>query len=186
MIPPYFQRGQSISADKLNQMIDLIRQALIQPGVGYSFERSWGGTALKIEAGGAAGGGGGTAAKLPCPFEVTDASTDAKMQVNIGWGLIWQMLPTGMFPNDEPKLIMEVTETSYVYSKIVFDTDTLLPKSVSFSIEKDIKQNTSDTQYNLIAYVKVKGEGDAKTIESIQNYCMQPFPSPCSLAPQTQ
>jgi hypothetical protein len=111
---------------------------------------------------------------------VTDASDEDGLKVQIAWGLIWQRLPTGMFPDNDPPLVMDVSENCYVYSKIVFDTNTLLPTGVSFSIETALMQNTDTTQYNLIATVLVTTEPEA--ITEIRNVCQQPFPSPCSLA----
>ena len=104
------------------------------------------------------------------------------MKVQIAWGLIWQMLPTGMQPNNDPPLKMTITATGYVYSKIVFNKDTLIPTSVSFSIETEIKSNSDTTQYNLIAIVTVDTTTQPASITAIQNICIQPFPSPCSLA----
>jgi hypothetical protein len=91
------------------------------------------------------------------------------------------MLPTGMYPNNDPPLRMEVTKTCYVYSKITFNPNTLVPSEISFSIEDSIMQNTDTVQYNLIARVFVDETADPKYISGISNVCQQPFPSPCSL-----
>jgi hypothetical protein len=148
--------------------------------IGGTFTRTPGGTTLIIDQQVRGSGGGST---IPCPFQVSNASDDTALKVQIAWGLIWNMLPTGMFPNNDPPLVMTVTDTCYVYSKIEFNKNTLLPTSVSFSIETELKQNTDTIQYNLIAVVTVEGDAENKKISSIENICRQPFPSPCSLAP---
>lgn len=183
MMPPYQQRGQPVSPAAFNQLVDLARSAQITGITGGTFQRSIGGTNINIAPQSALTSTGGST--IPCPFEVSNASDEAGMKVQIQWGLIWQMLPTGMFPDNDPPLVMAVEGTSYVYSKITFNKDTLLPTAVAFSMETEIKTNTDTIQYNLIAVVTVTGEGDEQKISGIQNICQQPFPSPCSLAPST-
>lgn len=118
-------------------------------------------------------------ASLPCPFKVLDVSDEDGFKINISWGLIWNMLPVGMEVDDDPKLIMNISGTSFVYSEITFDSD-LIVTDVRFGLYTDLKTNTSSVQYNLIAVVTVTGSGDNQTM-SIKNICVQPFPSPCSL-----
>lgn len=178
---PDFRRGVELTSTELNKLSDAIRSAAVTSIIGGTFSRTPGGTCLiidqQVRGGGSEGGG------LPCPFEVTDASEGTTMKVQIGWGLIWQQLPTGMFPSNDPPLKMTVTETCYVYSKITFNTSTLIPSAVAFTISSAILQNTASDQYNLIARVFVNEDADPKTISGISNICQQPFPSPCSLAP---
>ena len=124
-------------------------------------------------------------ASLPCPFKVVDVSEEDTLKVSIGWGLIWNMLPVGMHPDDNPRLVMNISQTSFIYSQITFDTSSLIPTDVRFNIFTELKTNTSSVQYNLIAVVKVEekavGGGTKSVITSIKNICVQPFPSPCSL-----
>ena len=91
------------------------------------------------------------------------------------------MLPTGMFPDNTPTLKLTVSGDCFIYSRITFDTNTLLPTSVDFSVESELKMNTGTVQYNLIAVVLVTTE-EPVTIREIKNICQQPFPSPCALA----
>lgn len=180
---PEFRRGLELNSRELNKLSNAVRSAAVTSVIGGTFTRTPGGTTLIIDqqVRGSAGGG----STIPCPFQVSNASDEAGMKVEIQWGLIWQQLPTGMFPDNDPPLRMAISGTSYVYSKIEFNKDTLLPVAVSFSIETEIKNNTDAIQYNLIAVVTVTGEGDEQKISAIQNICQQPFPSPCSLAPST-
>ena len=177
---PDVQRGMSILADHIQRINSSVRQVRVRPGVGYTVRETPGGTSLLINAGML--GGGGNASTVPCPFECTAASEGSTLKVQVGWGLIWQKLPTGMYPTNDPPLKMTVTQTCFIYSRITFDTNTLIPTDVSFSVETEIQQNTSSTQYNLIAVVTVNTDADPNVITKIDNVCQQPFPSPCALA----
>ncbi len=183
MIPPYQQRGQPISPSAFNMLIDLARSSLLTAINGGTFQRSISGTNINIAPTRSLTSGGAAESSLPCPFEVTNASEGTTLKVQIRWGLIWQQLPTGMFPDNDPPLKMTVTQTCYVYSKITFNTNTLIPAGVSFTLSTEILENTATDQYNLIARVFVDEEAEPKVISSISNICQQPFPSPCSLAP---
>jgi hypothetical protein len=181
-IPPYFERGKPIEASKLNTMIDLLRQAIVQPGRGYSVTRNWGGTSLSIidKSTATGSGGGGTAAI--CPFEVTDASADNLLKINVAWGVIANRIPTGMFPNDDPQLVMTIEGSVFVYAAITFDLDTLNVSGVSFVTGAEVKTNTTTTQYWLIATVTVDTTGESPVISKIMNVCQEPYASPCQLA----
>ena len=177
---PDFKTGNPILAEDLQRVSAAIKQARLRPGTGYYLRESNAGTTICFPQGMLGGSNGG--ATLPCPFQVSDATDEDGMKVQIAWGLIWQMLPTGMQPDNDPPLKMTITATGYVYSKIVFNKDTLIPTSVSFSIETEIKSNSDTTQYNLIAIVTVNTTTQPASITGIQNICIQPFPSPCSLS----
>ena len=176
---PEVRGGDPIKAEHIQRINDAIRQVQLRPGTGYSIRQSSGGTSLLFPASMILGGGG---TAIPCPFECTDASDVDGLKVQVAWGLIWQMLPTGMLPDNDPPLKLEITASCYIYSKIIFDANTLLPTSISFSVETEIKTNTNTTQYNLIAVVTVNETAQPPVITSISNVCQQPFPSPCSLA----
>lgn len=185
MFPPPQQRGQPISPSAFNALMDEVRSNQITSIRGGSFNRSIGGTSININSGTFGGGGGGSASFIPCPFQCSDVSKDDELKVQISWGLIYNMLPTGMAPNNDPPLQIIVTETCYIYSEIIFNTNTLMPTEVNFSAKTEITPNTSTTQYNLIAVVTLNEDVDPKVIKSIQNICQQPYPSPCSLPVST-
>jgi hypothetical protein len=178
---PDAKAGNPVLAEDIQRICAAIKQIRLRTGTGYFLRESSGGTTINFppETIGGTGGGGSV---IPCPFQCTDASDETTLKVEVAWGLIYQQLPLGMMPNNKPPLRLTVTETCYIYSLIVFDTDTLLVTGVSFSVKTTIQSNTDTTQYNLIAVVTVS-EGEDKTITSISNICQQPFPSPCSLAP---
>jgi hypothetical protein len=181
MIPPYQQRGQPISPSAFNALIDEVKSNQISSIVGGNFNRTIGGTSINIPSGNAGGGGQSGGSEIPCPFECSDVSDEEELKIEIDWGLIWQMLPTGMFPDNDPTLKLTIAGNRFIYSRITFNTDTLLPTAVDFSAESELKTNTSTVQYNLIAVVLVS-TNEPKTITKITNICQQPFPSPCALA----
>jgi len=175
---PDVKAGMDILAEHIQRINASIRQTRMRPGIGYSVKESSGGTSLVIDRGLLGGSGG---ASLPCPFAVSDASEGTNLKVQVAWGLVWNMLPTGMFPTDNPQFKLDVTETCYIYVQIVFNTSTLIVNEVLITAETELKTNTATTQYNLIAVVKIDPDADPKTITSIKNICVQPFPSPSSL-----
>ena len=185
MFPPPQQRGQPISPSAFNALMDEVRSNQITSIRGGSFNRSIGGTSININSGTFGGGGGTGGSFIPCPFQCSDKSTDDELRVQISWGLIYQILPTGMEPDNDPPLEIVVTETCFIYSEIVFNTDTLMPTEVKFSAKTEVTPNTTSTQYNLIAVVTVDEDSDPKVIKNIKNICQQPYPSPCSLAANT-
>lgn len=178
---PDVKAGNPVLAEDIQRICAAIKQVRLRSGNGYFLRESPGGTTINLPPSSIGGAGGGGSA-IYCPFECTDASENDTLKVQVAWGLIWQKLPTGMFPNDNPKLKLTVTATCFIYSRITFNTSTLIPTDVSFSVETEIKSNSSTTQYNLIAVVTVS-DGENKVITSIRNICQQPFPSPCALAP---
>lgn len=177
---PEFRRGLELTSRELNRLSDAVRSAAVTSIIGGTFSRTPGGTCIVVDQQVRGGGEGGSV--IPCPFKCSDASDETTLRVEVTWGLIYQRLPTGMLPDNKPPLRLVVSQTCYIYSRIVFNDDTLLVTDVSFSVETEIKSNTNTTQYNLIAVVTVS-EGQDKVITGITNICQQPFPSPCSLAP---
>ena len=182
-IPPYFERGKPIEASKLNTMIDLLRQAIVQPGAGYSVTRNWGGTSLTILDKSPAAGSGTGNAEAFCPFKVTDASDTQGLKALVQWGVMVGRIPTGMFPNDDPQLKLNITETCYVYAQIDWDRNTLQSTGCSFTTSTDIKANTTTSTFQLVATVHVNADDPQnKVIDKIMNVCLQPIESPCGLA----
>lgn len=176
---PAFRKGMELNSSELNKLSNAVRAASVTSVIGGTFTRTPGGTTIIVDQQVRGGGGGASAA---CPFAVSDASVGTTLKIQIAWGLVMNMLPTGMFPDNDPPLVMNVSETCFVYCKILFDTSTLLVTGVSFSLETELKTNTSNTQFNLIAVVTINDDDPQKKFfSSIKNICVQPFPSPCSL-----
>lgn len=74
MIPlHYFRRGEQITADQLNIILDSIRRNTLTDGSGYTLNRTPYGTSLRINQTVATGGGGGGGATV-CKWRVEDIS----------------------------------------------------------------------------------------------------------------
>lgn len=176
---PDVQRGMAILADHIQRINAAIRQARIRPGVGYQLRETSGGVSLLIRPG-TSGGGGGAACQY---FEVTDASDEAGLKVQVAQNLIAGRWPDGM-GLDFPPFVLELSGNSYIYAKVTYNTTTLqiLPDSDAITILQSgtLEANTEDSVYILIATV-VTG-GTPLAITEITNVCSEPVPSPCNLA----
>lgn len=177
-LPPYFERGKIPFADRLNQMIDVIRGCIIGPGVGYTVTRTMTGQVLTITGNG--GGGGGAAAEVTCPFAASDASVGTTKKVSIRSGLVDGTWPKGMGP-DLPDPEIAVTGTGYIYLKITFDPANYEPlpneDGYIFEFHSTLQTNDDIHQYVLTSVILV--ESDA--IKKITNQCIQPAANPCAL-----
>lgn len=183
MIPPYQQRGTPVSPSAFNQLIDLVRSSLLNGITGGTFSRSISGTTINIieSTGGVSNGTTGGAAV--CFFEVTDASDEEGLKVEVGQNLIAGRWPSGM-GLDFPPFKLEIATNSYIYAKVVYNTSTLQidedPDAITILQSETIQANTEDSVYVLIATVTVKQ--DPEGIKKIVNVCTQPVPNPCNLA----
>jgi hypothetical protein len=124
--------------------------------------------------------GGGN---VKCFFQCTNASEDTDLKVKVAQDQISNRWPDGMglgFPD----FILEISQSCYIYAKVVFNTTTLLIETASNSItilqSNDLQANTASEQYILLATV-LTGTGPVK-ITQINNICSQPVPNPCALA----
>lgn len=115
-----------------------------------------------------------------CPFLVSDASIGEAMRIEVAQAMINNRWPDGM-GIDEPAYLAGISASSYVYAAIVWDTTTMQignqTSDISIVVEIQPKDNTTDTEYILLATVTV---GNGK-IKKISNVCMQPSPDPCAL-----
>ena len=123
---------------------------------------------------------GGTA---KCWFQCVDVSVDSALKVKVAQDQISGRYPEGMGLNF-PDYILEISQSCYIYAKILFNTTTLEIESGSTSItllqSSTLQENTASEQYILIATV-VTG-GDPIAITQINNVCDRPIANPCSLA----
>lgn len=176
---PDVQRGMAILADHIQRINAAIRQARIRPGVGYQIRETSGGVSLLIRPG-TSGGGGGTVCQY---FEVTDASDEAGLKVQVAQNLILGRWPDGM-GLDFPPFILEISNNSYIYAKVTYNTTTLQinPESDAITILQSgtLQENTADSVYILIATVVT--DGTPLAITEITNVCSEPVPNPCNLA----
>lgn len=85
MLPKKVQKNQPITADLFNSIIDSIRECQIQSGVGYSFNRSAGGTTLSISIPKA--GQPATVAEA-CPFDVSTSISGGNYLIKVDVGTV--------------------------------------------------------------------------------------------------
>ncbi len=177
---PDVQRGMAILAEHIQRINAAVRQSRLRPGVGYLLKESSGGTSLVIDRGTVAGGGGGTACQY---FEVTDASDEAGLKVQVAQNLIAGRWPDGM-GLDFPPFKLEISGNSYIYAQVTYNTTTLQinPESDAITILQSgtLQENTADSVYILLATVVT--DGDPLAITEITNVCSQPVPNPCNMA----
>jgi hypothetical protein len=177
---PEVQRGMAILAEHIHRLNAAIRQSRLQPGVGYLVKESSGGTSLVINAGTSASGGG--SAPVCQYFEVTDASDETGLKVEVAQNLIAGRYPDGM-GIDFPPFKLEISGNSYIYAAIYWDIENLVIGSESDAItilqSSDLLQNTDTLQYILLATVETGG--DPLAITTITNVCSEPVPNPCLL-----
>jgi hypothetical protein len=175
---PTIERGMAILAEHINKLSREIRSNAITSVEGGRFQRSTGGTSIQIDQ----GFWGRNSQAANCPFAVTDASTADEVKVEVKQGMINNRWPEGMSIDGPPYyLTVSKTQASYIYAVIVWDVTTMQIVSNDYGISianfTDLKQNTADTEYILIATVTVQEE----KIKTITNVCMQPVPDPCTL-----
>ena len=177
---PDVQRGMAILAEHIQRINAAVRQSRLRPGIGYLLKESSGGTSLVINRGTVGGGGGGTVCQY---FEVTDASDEAGLKVQVAQNLIAGRWPDGM-GLDFPPFKLEISGNSYIYAQVTYNTTTLeidpAPDAITILQSGTLQENTADSVYILLATVVT--DGDPLAITEISNVCTQPVPSPCNLA----
>ena len=103
-----FQRGETITAERLNQMIDAIQECQIQSVVGGYFKRGPGGSTITIPPQKRVAGG--PVADETCPFEMSLTATAVGFEISVQPGTI-----NGVIPSKILSVITATTgSTSYV------------------------------------------------------------------------
>jgi len=176
---PDVQRGMTIMAEHIQRLNAAIRQVRLRPGAGYMVKESNGGTSIAFGPQMLGGTGGGIACQY---FEVTDASDETGLKVEVAQNLIAGRYPDGM-GIDFPPFKLDISGNSYIYACIYWDIENLVIGSESDAItilqSSDLLQNTDTLQYILLATVETGGSPLA--ITNITNVCTQPVPNPCLL-----
>jgi hypothetical protein len=85
------QRGQPISSDLINNIIDSIRECQLQSVVGGFFRRGPGGTTITLQP-----SRGGASSQI-CPFDPTVTAVSSGYEISFSVGTINGILPTNMF-----------------------------------------------------------------------------------------
>jgi hypothetical protein len=190
----YFQRGEPISADKLNDIVNAVRANEVAPGSGYTVAKTAAGTTLNITAGASGGGGGGGAPV--CNWNVVDASEPngegtliLKIKVNVSPIEPGGRYPTGTSAETPYKIITlgELTPSwQCVYLQIVVDqkNDILAGDDGInlYYLGNAWPESNSVIQNTYLAGITISDDGDGGTyISDITNYCpivrVQPPPT---------
>jgi hypothetical protein len=176
---PTIEKGMAILADQINRISREVRSNALTSVEGGRFQRSTGGTSIQIDNG---FWSVAEAALINCPFGLTDASGNDDVKVEVKQGMINNRWPEGMSIDGPPYyLTLSNQLPSYVYAVILWDTQTMQIKSEEWAISiadfTDLKENTDDTEYILIATVTVQDQ----KLRTITNVCTQPNPDPCTL-----
>lgn len=120
----------------------------------------------------------------PCPFRLTNGSTNTKEQIQVAFGKVDSYVPKGMPvpPAVEPPLLIEISQKSFIYCALTYDATTFTiagTDSIVFSAEATTKANTDLIEYVLAGIVEWDEEkGKIKTISSA---CAAIVPNPCAL-----
>jgi hypothetical protein len=150
------QKGQAITADMMNNIIDSIRECQIQSVVGGVFRRGVGGTTITI----ASGRGGGGAVAQTCPFDITVTPVTSGYNVSFLAGTVNGLLPTNMF---EPFTNVTTASVNYFYIKCTSDgkliTSTVIEKDTSVRTPQASNIDTAPSLLNiLIGYMTTAGQ----------------------------
>lgn len=127
MLPQRVQKGQPITADLLNNIIDSIRECQLQSGTGYSFNRSAGGTTLSIKP--SKQGVASTQAVGPWDLMTSTPTSGTGLDITVKAGTLNGILPSNW---DEK---FNVATTGLFYAKAVITTDGKNINSVQIAID---------------------------------------------------
>jgi len=86
------QRGQAITAEMLNNIIDSVRECQLQSVVGGVFRRGTGGTTITLRAGKQQGG-----VTEVCPFTATATAVTGGYDISFSLGTVNGILPSNIF-----------------------------------------------------------------------------------------
>jgi hypothetical protein len=139
------QRGQSISADLINNIIDSVRECQLQSVVGGFFRRGPGGTTITLQP------SKGGATTQTCPFDIYTTAVTSGYEVTFQAGTINGVLPSNMLGK-----LTGVTTASNTYYYLKCTTDGKV--IISSVLEKDTTPrtpvqptaDTAPTEFNIM------------------------------------
>jgi hypothetical protein len=147
------QRGQSISADLINNIIDSVRECQLQSVVGGFFRRGPGGTTITLQP-----SRGGSSAQL-CPFTPITTATTSGYDITFQAGTINGVLPENML---EPITGVTTASNNYFYLKCTTDgkviISSILEKDTSLRTPVQPTADTAPTEFNImVGYMTTAG-----------------------------
>lgn len=129
-LPKRVQKGQPITADLINGIIDSIRECQINSGSGYSFSRNAGGTTISIKP---QQPQIATAVADTCPFDVTLVVFEPGLvSVKVAPGMVNGIIPYNMF---SPYQYEDLSATTIIYLYLECITDGKNVTECSFSYD---------------------------------------------------
>lgn len=160
-----FQSGkpllEQLSAERLNDILDLIESKGVAFGNNITGTRTPGGTIIRAKSGGAPG------AIVPSAFDVLPASDDVSFfKVKVVDGRVNGDFPSGMgFDN----YVLTIVEESFqeVYVIVTYDTSTLNITSLSLARNDVVPANSSGTLIIPIADIQITYDGGGSPIMTI-------------------
>jgi hypothetical protein len=151
------QKGQKVTADMMNNIIDSIRECQLQSVVGGIFKRGVGGTTITVKAGKQQ-----SQDQNLCPFTPIATAVTSGYEVTFQAGTINGVLPTNMLDK-----ITGVTTSSnnYFYLKCTTDgkviTSSVIEKSTTLRTPVQPTADTAPTLFNImIGYMTTAGVTD--------------------------
>jgi hypothetical protein len=147
------QRGQPITAELFNNMIDAIRECQINAVVGSggtisTFKRGPGGTTISINSRQGVGGGGGATV---CPFTISLSAATGGYDAYVSAGTINGVLPTNML---EKLTGVTTASNTYYYLKCTTDgkviTESVIEKDTSLRTPAQPTADTAPTEFNIM------------------------------------
>jgi hypothetical protein len=151
------QRGQLITAEMLNNIIDSVRECQLQSVVGGVFRRGTGGTTITLKAGKQQG-----EQTLLCPFTPIATAVTSGYEVTFQAGTINGVLPSNMLG----KLTGVTTAAiNYFYLKCTTDgkviTSSIIEKDTSLRTPVQPTADTAPTEFNImVGYMTTDGMTD--------------------------
>jgi hypothetical protein len=149
------QKGQLITADMINNIIDSIRECQLQSVVGGVFRRGVGGTTITLQPAKGVG-----AVAQTCPFDITATVVTGGYEVSFLAGTVNGILPTNMFSP-----LTGVTTASVNYFYILCESDgklittAVIEKDTSVRTPQASNIDSAPPELNiLIGYMTTAGE----------------------------
>lgn len=148
-------KGQVITAEKLNAMIDALNECRLTAVVGGQFSRGNGGTTITIQK----ARGGTPAQGVICPFDITLSPVTGGFIASFSAGTINGVLPTNIFT---PLTNITTSANTYYYLKNTTDgkviTNCVLEKDTSLRTPAQPTADTAPTEFNImIGYTTTAG-----------------------------
>jgi hypothetical protein len=149
-------RGQTITAEKMNTIIDALNEVRVTSVVGGQFSRGLGGTTITVTPPRSKQGG---VEATVCPFDPTATAVTSGYKVSFSAGTINGVLPTNM---NTPITNVTTSSNNYFYLKCTTDgkvvTSSVLEKDTTLRVPEQPTADTAPTVFNImVGYMTTAG-----------------------------